>query len=68
MDGFGIMLIMPIPSSLDVIEASKAVSKIEFLKKLPICSTILGKSLPEFAFSFQSRILSSIPCLREPAE
>ena len=67
LDGFGIILIMQIPSRLHVIEASKAFSKMEFLKELPVCSTIRGK-IAEFAFSFQLKILSSIPCLREPAE
>ena len=67
LDGFGIILTMQIPSRLHVIEASKAFSKMEFLKELPVCSTIRGK-IAEFAFSFQLKILSSIPCLREPAE
>ena len=38
LDGFGIIFTMQIPSRLHVIEASKAFSKIEFLKELPICS------------------------------
>jgi hypothetical protein len=68
LDGFGIIFTMQTHSRLRVIEASKAFSQIEFLKELPICSTIRGKNLAEFAFSFQSKILSSIPCLMEPAE
>ena len=59
---------MQIPCRLHVIEAPNAFSKIRFLKELPVCSTIRGKNVAEFAFSFQLRILSSFPCLREPAE
>ena len=65
---FGIILTMQIPCRLHVIEAPNAFSKIRFLKELPVCSTIRGKDVAEFAFSFQLRILSSFPCLREPAE
>ena len=50
LDGFGIILTMQIPSRLHVIEASKAFSKIAFVKELPVCSstqrknTLLNKS------------------------
>ena len=43
LDGLGIALTMQIPSRLHVFEASKAFPKIEFLKELPVCSTIRGK-------------------------
>ena len=52
LDGFGIIFTMQIPSSLHLIEASKAFSKIEFLKELPICSTIRGKNLAELLYLF----------------
>ena len=64
LDGFGIVLTMQIPSRLHVIEASKAFSKIEFLKELPVCSTIWRGTFGELAFSFQLNFVSSIPCLR----
>ena len=66
-DGFGI-LTMQIPSRLHVIEVPKVFSKIKCLKELPVCSTIRGQKGAEFVFSFQLKNLSSIPCLREPAE
>ena len=43
-DGFGIALTMHIPSRLHVVEASKAFSKIAFVKELPICSSIQRKN------------------------
>ena len=44
LDGFGIILTMQIPSRLHVIEASKAFSKIAFVKELPVCSSIRRKN------------------------
>ena len=50
LDGFAIILTMQIPSRLHVIKASKAFSKIAFVKELPVCSstqrknTLLNKS------------------------
>ena len=44
LDGFGIILTMQIPSRLHVIEASKAFSKIAFVKELPVCSSIQRKN------------------------
>ena len=44
LDGFGIILTMQIPSRLHVIEASKAFSKIAFVKELPVCSSIRTKN------------------------
>ena len=44
LDGFGIILTTQIPSRLHVIEASKAFSKIEFVKELPVSSSISEKN------------------------